>query len=212
MNKRNLWLIIGAVVVIVAIVIGMNVRKGSNGTSNEFRIGAIVFLTGPQAALGTEVRNAVSLAQEEVNAKGGINGKMINVLFEDSKDSPRDAIAAFNRLETGSLPVVLSTGDVVSLNLAPIVAEKKIPMVATITTALRFHKRVAGSSGSSFKRLDKRTRLPITPPRISGSNQQPCSRSTTNSVTLLRERSRAPSNGWAVKSPVWKPMTWLTET
>ena len=119
MNKRNLWLIIGPVVVIVAIVIGMNVRKGSNGTSNEFRIGAIVFQTGPQAALGTEVRNAVSLAQEEVNAKGGINGKMMNVLFEDSKDSPRDAIAAFNRLETVSLPVVLSTGDVVSLNLAP---------------------------------------------------------------------------------------------
>jgi branched-chain amino acid transport system substrate-binding protein len=133
MNRRTLWLIIGAVVVVAAIVIGVRWSKKNNGPeSTEHRIGAIVFLTGPQAALGTEVRNAVSLAQEEVNAKGGINGKRINVLFEDSKDSPRDAIAAFNRLETQNVPVVLVTGDVVSLNLAPIIADRKIPMVATI--------------------------------------------------------------------------------
>jgi|SRR5215213_901782 len=132
MNRKNLWLIIGALVVIAAIFVYSRRSQRIDGPATEHRVGAIVFLTGPQAALGTEARNAVSLAQEEVNAKGGVNGKRINVIFEDSKDSPKDAIAAFNRLETQNLPVVLVTGDVVSLNLAPLVAERKIPMVATI--------------------------------------------------------------------------------
>jgi len=134
MSRRNLWLIIGAVVVLAAILIGVRYagRTGVETGSTEYKVGAIVFLTGPQAPLGTEVKNAMTVAQEELNGKGGVNGKKINILYEDSKDSPKDAIAAFNRLETESVPVIIATGDVVTLNLAPIVDERKIPMVATI--------------------------------------------------------------------------------
>ena len=143
MNRRNLWLIIGGVVVVAAIIVGVyrSRQTQSNGQANEYKIGAIVFLTGPQAPLGTEVRNALTVAQEEINSKGGINGRKINILYEDSKDNPRDAIAAFNRLETEKVPVLISTGDVVSLNLAPIVDEKKIPMVATVAAGPDVPKR-----------------------------------------------------------------------
>jgi branched-chain amino acid transport system substrate-binding protein len=134
MNRKNLWLIIGAVVVIIAIIIGIRyaITRPTVEVAQEYKIGAIVFLTGPQAPLGAEVQNALRVAQEELNEKGGVNGKKINILYEDSKDSPRDAIAAFNRLETQNVPVIISTGDVVSLNLTPIVDEKKIPMIATV--------------------------------------------------------------------------------
>ncbi len=133
MNRRTLWLIVGVVVVIAAIIFGVRyLRPTPDGPKDDHKVGAIVFLTGPQAQLGVEVQNALTVAQEELNEKGGVNGKPVRVFVEDSKDSPRDAIAAFNRLEGERIPVVLATGDVVSLNLTPIVDEKKIPMVATV--------------------------------------------------------------------------------
>ena len=95
-------------------------------------IGAIVFLTGPQAPLGTEVQNAINLALEEINAGGGIGGAPLKVEFEDSKDQPRDALTAFRRLADGPIPVVLATGDVVSRALAPFAVETRLPLVATV--------------------------------------------------------------------------------
>jgi branched-chain amino acid transport system substrate-binding protein len=166
MNRRNIWLIVGGVVVAAVIVIGIRCSSGFRSDSNEHRIGAIVFLTGPQAALGTEVKNAVSLAQDEVNQRGGVNGKKINVLFEDSKDSPRDAIAAFNRLETQNVPVIVATGDVVSLNLAPIVAERKIPMVATIAAG----PEIPQKSGWVFRLFIQATRQADTIANYSAKN------------------------------------------
>jgi branched-chain amino acid transport system substrate-binding protein len=152
MNRRNIWLIIGGVVVLAAVVMGT--RCNRNTGPNELRIGTIVFLTGPQAALGTEVKNAVNQAQDELNQKGGINGKKINILLEDSKDSPKDAIAAFNRLETQGVPVILATGDVVSLNLAPIVADRKIPMMATVAAG----PEIPQKSGWVFRLFIQATR------------------------------------------------------
>jgi branched-chain amino acid transport system substrate-binding protein len=100
--------------------------------TNVCRIGAIVFLTGPQAATGTEVKNAFEIAKGEVNAKGGIHGRLLEILYEDSKDNPIEAITAFNRLLLEDVPIVITTGDVVSLKLAPIAAAKHIPLVTTV--------------------------------------------------------------------------------
>lgn len=121
----------------VAFILGLTVlilSACSAGTQNSdtMKIGAIVFLTGPQANLGTEVKNAFELAQVELNAAGGINGKKVEVVIEDSHDNPKDAIMAFNKLTTGDLPLLITTGDVCSLKLAPLIEEKKIPAIATV--------------------------------------------------------------------------------
>ncbi len=130
MKKKGAYLVLFVTVVLCAVSCGRPFQVKSK--VDVCRIGAIVFLTGPQAATGTEVQNAFELAKDEVNAKGGIHGHLLEILYQDSKDNPIEAISAFNRLLLEDVPVVITTGDVVSLKVAPIAAAKHIPLVTTV--------------------------------------------------------------------------------
>ena len=67
--------------------------------SNEpIRIGSILFLTGEGAAWENASRNGIDLAIEDINAKGGINGRMLQASHNDDKGKPREAISAFRKL------------------------------------------------------------------------------------------------------------------
>jgi len=55
-------------------------------------------LTGPLAKQGQEVANAVRLAVEEWNAKGGLLGKKIEVMAADDQGNPQVAIAAAEKV------------------------------------------------------------------------------------------------------------------
>jgi branched-chain amino acid transport system substrate-binding protein len=140
MNKR-IWIVGGLLILVVGLMLTVHYERSKKQNPNSYKIGAIVFLTGPQAPLGQEVRNALQIAAEELNEKGGIAHNQIEILFEDSKDTPRDAIMAFHRLASKNVPVIITTGDVVSLNLAPVVGEKRIPMVATVAAGPDITKR-----------------------------------------------------------------------
>ena len=57
-----------------------------------FRIGCAVSLTGRFGKDGTLVRDAYTLWMEKVNAKGGINGHPVEIIFYDDKsDAPTAA-------------------------------------------------------------------------------------------------------------------------
>ncbi len=49
------------------------------------RIGVATALTGAYGDLGEQVRRAVDLAVEEVNAKGGIDGRKVEVQYLDTQ-------------------------------------------------------------------------------------------------------------------------------
>ena len=62
----------------------------SRGVSDsEIRLGLITDLSGPIANYGKESRNGATLAAEEINARGGIHGRKVRVLVEDSGYEPR---------------------------------------------------------------------------------------------------------------------------
>jgi len=140
---KRTWILVGLVAVVLAIAVALMLPRGTapapgppattaTNAPAVVRVGAIVFLTGPQAALGTEVQGALDLLVEEVNGSGGINGRQLQIRYEDSRDQPKDAITAFRRFADENLPVLISTGDVVSLNLASFAEESRIPLVATV--------------------------------------------------------------------------------
>jgi branched-chain amino acid transport system substrate-binding protein len=71
-------------------------------------IGAVLSLTGANATVGEDVRRAVALAAEHVNAKGGVLGKKFNVIVEDSGGNPTTALNAARKLaNVDKVPVVL---------------------------------------------------------------------------------------------------------
>ena len=62
------------------------------------KLGAILNLTTAQSVYGTPMVNGVKLAVEHINAKGGINGRMIELLTEDAADTATTALNAYNKM------------------------------------------------------------------------------------------------------------------
>src|SRR5690554_1990752 len=63
-------------------------------------IGAVLPLTGPSATVGEDIRRGIELGVEHVNANGGVLGKKLNVIIEDSGNNPTSAISAARKLAT----------------------------------------------------------------------------------------------------------------
>lgn len=87
-------------VLFVLTAAGMMVTGCSKETSDTIKIGGIFPLSGPVAVYGTECRNGVELAISEINAAGGINGKMLELIAEDDEGSPEKSVNAYKKLVT----------------------------------------------------------------------------------------------------------------
>lgn len=71
-------------------------------SNKEIPIGSMVPLSGPSAVDGTEFRNGILLASDEINARGGILGRRLRPVFVDTgRQSPEEVIVAANRLIEG---------------------------------------------------------------------------------------------------------------
>ncbi|MBI4438492.1 ABC transporter substrate-binding protein, partial [Candidatus Woesearchaeota archaeon] len=76
--------IIGILVVLV-IIVGGAVLLSKPASAETTKIGSILPLTGEAAEIGLRAQESINLALEEINSQGGINGKKLEVIFEDSK-------------------------------------------------------------------------------------------------------------------------------
>lgn len=62
------------------------------------RIGTVLPLTGPGAATGIAMKNAMTLAVDDVNRKGGIHGRRVELVALDEAEDPQKALAAATQL------------------------------------------------------------------------------------------------------------------
>ena len=88
------------VVLFVAMIAGMMFTGCSKKTSDTIKIGGIFPLSGSVAVYGTECRNGVEMAINEINAAGGVNGKMLELIAEDDEGSPEKSVNAYKKLVT----------------------------------------------------------------------------------------------------------------
>src|SRR6201996_5010763 len=89
-----------AVVVAVALVFAFSESKAADAgvTEKEIRIGILGSLTGPAAIFGTGNLAGATIAFEQANAAGGINGRKIEWVSLDDESSPPKGIAADKRV------------------------------------------------------------------------------------------------------------------
>ena len=75
-----------------------------------YTIGVMESLTGPGETYGNVALQAKQLAVAEINEAGGINGRMLELIVEDSKCSAQDAITAYNKLtDVDGVKIILGT-------------------------------------------------------------------------------------------------------
>lgn len=74
------------------------------------KVGVILPLTGAQAAFGEIEKNSFEMVLEKINAAGGINGKKLELLFEDDTGKPEVARSAAEKLINKDKVVMLGGG------------------------------------------------------------------------------------------------------
>ncbi len=97
------------------------------GSDDEIRLGAMAALSGPVAPFGTEQANGIKLAVDLYNESGGINGRKIKLLQEDT-ESKKDVGFAVTRRLVERDKVHFLTGVCLSsivLAIQPYIKEKK---------------------------------------------------------------------------------------
>ena len=108
------------------------------------RIGGIGPLSGGYANYGFSVKNGAQLAVDEINAAGGINGKQVELSFQDSQADPESAVNAYGKLMDWGMQV--SLGGVLSGETASIVAAAREDNIMLITTSGSADKCIDGNS------------------------------------------------------------------
>ena len=102
-----------------------------------FKIGAMDALTGVGESYGNPLSQAKLLAVEEINEAGGINGRMLELIVEDSKCAAQDAITAYNKLtDVDGVKIILgATCSGAMLGAAPLAEEDGVIMLSASATS-----------------------------------------------------------------------------
>ena len=114
-------------------IIGVSSCAQQSQETPPFEVGAILPLSGPSAAYGQWIQEALILVQEEVNANGGVvDGRPLKIIFEDDQGIPSSAASAMQKLVTvDEVPVVYGSWVSSSvLAMAPIAERSKTVIVA----------------------------------------------------------------------------------
>jgi branched-chain amino acid transport system substrate-binding protein len=110
---------------------------GGAASAETIKIGVNEPLTGAFAASGTYVVNGARIAADEINAKGGILGKQIELVIEDNKSNPTEAAAVAEKLITSDkVPVMMGAwGSSLTLAVMPKLMEYETPMVVETSSS-----------------------------------------------------------------------------
>ncbi len=103
----------------------------------KIKIGYIGPVTGDAASYGADTLNATQMKVEEINAKGGINGKMIELIVEDGRCSGAEAASAARKLVNVDKVVAIIGGQCSSETLAaaPIVESAKVILMSPVSSS-----------------------------------------------------------------------------
>jgi branched-chain amino acid transport system substrate-binding protein len=86
------------ILMVVAVLVLLIVMVAGCGESKTLKIGTIQSISGPVSTYGIQTRDAIKMAVEEINAKGGVLGKQVELIVEDDEASPDKTTNAFKKL------------------------------------------------------------------------------------------------------------------
>src|SRR6202012_2619260 len=112
------------------------VTVGANGQES-IKIGGIQPLTGSVAYNGTTDVNGSKLALDEINAKGGVLGKKVELVIEDGQCRPANSVNAAEKLIQRDKVVAISGAFCSSATLAimPVAANYKLPLITGVSSS-----------------------------------------------------------------------------
>lgn len=107
----------------------------SSQKDDVIKIGASAQLSGAEAKMGADFKNAVTLAVNEINASGGLLGKRVEVIFGDDQADPKQAVAVANKFVNEKVIAVIGHfNSSCSIPASDIYSKHNIPMITPAST------------------------------------------------------------------------------
>lgn len=115
----------------VAVLLLAVFQCGGAFAAETVKVGVLLPLTGAQAKFGEIEKRSYEMAAEEINAKGGVNGKKIELLFEDDTGKPDVGRSGVEKLISREKVPVITGGysSSVTAASAPVAQQFKVPFV-----------------------------------------------------------------------------------
>ena len=125
-----------ASMVLCGLVFWAGCDGGKSSSTNEILIGHVASTSGDTATFGVSADEGIKLAEEEINAAGGVNGKKVKVLTEDDRSIGDEAKTAASKLIQRDR-VCAIIGEIASsrsIAMAPVCEEARVPMLSPGST------------------------------------------------------------------------------
>lgn len=105
--------------------------------ADTIKIGVTQPLTGAVAASGNYVVQGAKIAEDMINAQGGVLGKKIELVIEDNKSNPKEAVSTAEKLIVrDKVPVLMGAwSSTYTLAVMPKLMEYKVPMVVETSSS-----------------------------------------------------------------------------
>jgi branched-chain amino acid transport system substrate-binding protein len=117
--------------------LGATLLAGAAQAQDTIKIGVSQPLTGAFAASGNYVAQGAKIAEEEINKAGGVLGKKIQLIIEDNKSNPTEAVATAEKLIVrDKVPVMMGAwSSTLTLAVMPKLEEYKVPMLVETSSS-----------------------------------------------------------------------------
>ncbi len=93
------------------------------------KIGALTSLTGPFTSWGLHVEAGLKMAADDINANGGVDGRMIEIIVADDQSDAEEAVVQFERLlEDGVVAVAGTISSGVGAATAGLAESNQVPL------------------------------------------------------------------------------------
>ncbi len=118
-----------SILLVVGLLFGLN--SCGKKESGPIKIGVLLPLTGSKANFGEMERNSFELAKEEINSKGGINGRPIEFVYEDDTGKPDVGRAGAEKLITVDKVPLITGGysSSVTFAAAAVAQQNRVPFL-----------------------------------------------------------------------------------
>ncbi len=109
---------------------------------DELTLGSIQDLSGPLAGFGKQIRLGMMLRVDEINEQGGVNGRKVKLLVEDSGYDPKKAVLAAQKLvnQDKIFAMVAHLGTAQNNAAMPVQFEKNVINFFPVTAAREMYE------------------------------------------------------------------------
>jgi branched-chain amino acid transport system substrate-binding protein len=120
------------------IVIAASFTTWATASAQDIKIGYSGALSGPASFTGLDIRRGAEMAIEEINAKGGVKGRKLELISRDDEHNPVRTVAQYRELVEREKVVAMlgATNSASMLAVTPIVNDTlKVPVICPATDA-----------------------------------------------------------------------------